>query len=212
MRKGRRNLATRYPCRTSVHSKHTKDALPPEYHPLHLMIPPVLTLVLGPVGDTENGDALFWGFCEERVGARVVGMGSGKVPDTCPPPRPLTTAPSFPARPPGRLSEPDLMVNVGSISFSVCKERTGVMHSYILFPPQSAQFPASAHPHLPVCSDGESRLCFSASRGLDILISATREGMKMEGRERQPGGLRGPFFWQPHPHGAFPAPHLPLAL
>lgn len=34
---------------------------------------------------------------------------------------PLTTALSLPSRPLAHLSHPDLMVNVGSISFSVCK-------------------------------------------------------------------------------------------
>lgn len=97
----------------------------------------------------------------------------------------------LPSHPPVRLREPDLMVNVGSISFGVCKERERARccsHSYTLFPAPSACFPASARPHSPVCSDGESRLCFSASRGLDILISVNREGMNMEGRERQPEG------------------------
>lgn len=32
-----------------------------------------LTLVLGPVGDTENGAVLFWGFCKEKLSeARAV--------------------------------------------------------------------------------------------------------------------------------------------
>lgn len=77
------------------------------------------------------------------------------------------------------------------LSVSVKREKgcDGARYSYTRFPPASVCFPASAHPHSPVCSDGESRLCFSASRGLDILISVNREGMKMEGRERQPGGL-----------------------
>lgn len=50
-------------------SKSNCHPAPSTHLPLSWLFCQVLTLVVpGPVGDTENREVLFWGFCEEKVG------------------------------------------------------------------------------------------------------------------------------------------------
>lgn len=54
-------------------------------------------MVPGPVGDTENGEVLFWGFCKEQVG---VGDGNSEMKQLltpCPCPTELRSAPFCPS-------------------------------------------------------------------------------------------------------------------
>jgi hypothetical protein len=66
------------------HSRQADDP-PTPITLLPWMFPQVLTLVLGPVGDTENGEVLFWGFCEKKVGVEYGNSEAKQLQTSAPP-------------------------------------------------------------------------------------------------------------------------------
>lgn len=81
MRRGGRSLVTKVLGLSAPSGPGPKAGLQnpvPKAAASHHRIPPspgcsdrYFTLVLGPVGDTENEEVLFWGFCKEKVGVRM---------------------------------------------------------------------------------------------------------------------------------------------